>query len=92
MPPSLAFHPRCLYGMAPLKTTHPTEHSLTPAPKRWREPSVNSWLPAFLPQLHPLFSSDSLNMILVCLCEPEESSIAGESDQGQSRGGLKSLE
>lgn len=90
MSPSLASHPYCLYGMAPLKTAHP--NSTQPPLKRWREPSVNSWPLAFLPQLHPLFPSDSLNMILVCLCELEEGSIAGENDQGQRWGGLKSLE
>lgn len=45
---------------------------------------MNSWPLAFLLQLHPLFPSDSLNMILVCLYELEEGSIAGESDQGRA--------
>lgn len=90
MSPSLASHPRCLHGMAPLKTAHPNRTQ--PSPNLGVRPSVNSWPQAFLLQLHPLFPSDSLNMILVCLCELEEGSIAGESDQGQSWGGLNSLE
>lgn len=66
MSPSLASHSCCLYEKAPPKAAHPNR-TLLPSNVGMR-PSMNSWPPAFLPQLHPQFPSDSLNLILVCLC------------------------